>query len=182
MNLALKLLNIYIPSYVRKSGLKQLFKATAEAFECAVPDIQGLSANESLRQYALFTQSQVEKLIRSGTDIESVKKRLFHNAYQLGEKYSKKFRIQALDEVMKLARILYRIIGIDFHGNVQGEIIINRCYFSKFYSNQVCQVMSAMDKGVLAGLANRGELIFSSRITENQSCCQANFVLSEKVK
>ena len=182
MNLALKLLNIYIPSSIRKSGLKQLFKATAEAFECAVPDIQGLSANESLRQYALFTRSQVEKLINSRNDLEAVKKRLYEKAFQLGESYRKKFRVRTLKDVMYTGHIIYRIIGIEFQGDPDGEVIIRRCYFSNFYNDQVCQVMSAMDSGLLAGLANRGELIFSSRITENQSCCKANFVLSEKVK
>jgi hypothetical protein len=182
MNLTLKLLNIYLPSYVRRSGIKQLFKASAEAFESDMPDIQALSADESLRQFALFTKNQVEKLINMGNDLESVKKRLYEKAFRLGEKYRQKFRVQDLDDVMKTARIFYRIIGIKFKGNAKGEVIINRCYFSDIYNDKICQVMSSMDSGLLAGLANGGELIFNSRITENHPCCQANFILSEKVK
>lgn len=182
MNFILKILGIYIPANIRKDAIKQLFQATAEAFQTGLPSIKNQSWQEYLHQYALFTQSQVEKLIKSENNIEPVKKRLFQNAYQLGEMYRKKFRIQTIKETMALARILYRIIGIDFHGDARGEIIINRCYFSRFYNNQVCQVMSAMDKGVLAGLTNGGELVFSSRITENQSCCQGNLILPENTK
>jgi len=181
MNLTLKLLNIYIPPFVKRSGIKQLFKASAEAFESAMPDIQTLSANECLRQFALFTKNQVEKLINMGNDFEAVKNRLFENALQLGKKYRKKFRVHDLNDVMETARIFYRIIGIKFKGNSKGEVIINRCYFSKIYNDQTCQVMSAMDSGLLAGLANGGELIFCTKITENHSCCQADFILSEKV-
>ena len=180
MNLALKVLNIYKPSSVRKNGLKQLFSIAAEAFESPILDIQGLSADECLRQFALFTKNQVEKLINTGNDLEAVKKRLYQKAFQLGEKYRKKFRIQNLNDVMSTARIFYHIIGIKFKGNAMGEVVIKRCYFSNVYNDQVCQVMSVMDSGLLAGLANGGELIFRSRITENQSCCQANFVLSRK--
>ncbi len=182
MNLTLKLLNIYIPLYVKRSGIKQLFKASAEAFDSALPDIQTLSANECLRQFALFTKNQVEKLINMGNDFEAVKKRLYEKAFQMGKKYRKKFRVQNINDVMDTARIFYRIIGIKFKGNSNGEVIINHCYFSNIYNDQVCQVMSSMDSGLLAGLANDGELIFSKRITENHPCCQANFILSEKAK
>ena len=77
MNLALRVLNIYLPSYVKKNGLKQLFMAAAEAFETTLPDIQAFSADESLRQFALFTKNQVEELINTGSDLEAVKKRLY---------------------------------------------------------------------------------------------------------
>ncbi len=181
MNLALKLLNIYMPPYVKRSGIKQLFNASAEAFDSAMPDIQALSTDACLRQFALFTKNQVDKLINKGNNLEAVKKRLYEKAFQLGEKYRKKFRVQDLNDVMETAQIFYRIIGIKFKGNSKGEVIINRCYFSKIYNDQTCQVMSAMDSGLLAGLANGGELIFCTKITENYSCCQADFVLPEKV-
>jgi len=182
MNLTLRVLNIYLPAYVRKNGIRQLFGAAAEAFETTLPDIQVLSVDESLRQFALFTKNQVEKLIKGGNDLEVVKKRLYQKAFQIGEKYRKKFRVQGLNDVMDASRIFYRIIGIKFKGNATGEVIITRCYFSNIYNDKVCQVMSSMDSGLLAGLANGGELIFSKRITENHSCCQANFILSEKTK
>ena len=38
--------------------------------------------------------------------------------------------------------------------------------------------MSAMDRGLLAGLAGGGELAFSQRITEGHPCCRARFALA----
>ena len=63
---------------------------------------------------------------------------------------------------MTLGRFLYDILDIDFYGSVcgsdssSGEITISRCYFSSLYSPEACQVMSAMDSGLLAGLAGGG--------------------------
>ena len=38
--------------------------------------------------------------------------------------------------------------------------------------------MSAMDRGLLAGLAGGGDLIFSQRITEGYTCCRARFAVA----
>jgi hypothetical protein len=76
---------------------------------------------------------------------------------------------------MALSRFLYGILDIEFHGNRSGEITIGRCYFSDFYSPQACEVMSAMDRGLLAGLAGGGDLVFTERITEGRPCCRARF-------
>jgi hypothetical protein len=78
---------------------------------------------------------------------------------------------------MAISRVLYRMLDIDFRGDARGDVVISRCYFSSFYSGQVCGVMSAMDWGLLAGLANGGELAFSSRITEGESFCRAHLTL-----
>ena len=76
---------------------------------------------------------------------------------------------------MDIGRVLYRILDIDLQGDARGEVVISRCYFSRFYSGEVCRLMSAMDRGLFAGLSNGGELTFSSRITEGQPCCRAHF-------
>jgi hypothetical protein len=76
---------------------------------------------------------------------------------------------------MTLGRFLYGILDIDLEGSDNGEITVRRCYFSSFYSPQVCQIMSAMDRGLLAGLSGTGELVFSQRITEGPTCCRAHF-------
>ena len=79
------------------------------------------------------------------------------------------------EEVMIMGRILYRVIGIDFQGTGEGEMIINHCFFSKLYSSQVCQVISSLDQGVFVGLSGGRQLVFSQRITEGQPCCKASF-------
>ncbi len=81
---------------------------------------------------------------------------------------------------MVMGRILYRALKIDFRGISSGEIEISRCYFSQFYSPQICELISSLDEGILAGLAGDGRLTFSQRITEGRDCCKALFVSAEQ--
>jgi len=155
----------------------ELFNCTALAFECGIPQLEGLSFDECLEKYALFTKEEVEKSIQQGNDLQTIKNRLYQNAFRLGEKLRKRFHVTTIEEVMTMSRILYRTMEIEFHGTVQGEITINRCFFSRYYSRQVCQVISSLDEGVIAGLSGGGQLIFSERITEGKDCCKACLVL-----
>ena len=74
---------------------------------------------------------------------------------------------------MALSRVLYRLLDIEFQGE-EGDIVISRCSFSRFYSGPICQVMSAMDRGLFAGLSNGKQLVFTARITEGQAQCRAH--------
>lgn len=189
MNFLLSVLQIHTPTFVKKRALKELFHSTAAAFGCQAPPLDGLSPDECLSQYALFTQSHVEELVRSdqtsgasGTSeaLRLLQERLYLNACQLGQTYGRMLHLRTIEEVMATGRILYRILGIDFQGNVQGDVVISRCNFSRFYSGQVCQIMSAMDCGLFAGLSGGGQLVFTSRITEGQPCCRARFTLGDR--
>lgn len=172
MSLPLKLLQLYVPAFFKRRALRELFEATARAFGREMPPLKGLSFDQRLRQYATFTAQQAEEALR-GEEVSALKARLRQNAYQLGAGLRKNFGITRMEEVMGLARILYRSIGIEFQGNPEGEITIRRCYFSHFYSPQVCQLISALDEGLLAGLAGGGRLSFSARISEGSPVCKA---------
>jgi hypothetical protein len=175
MGLLVRALQIYTPEYVKKMALTQLFNSTAAAFEAEVPQLAGLTSAECLAQYARFAQTQAEQRLRDGREVEAVAQRLYRNAVEMGRLHSKWLRPGTLQDVMDIGRVLYRILDIDLQGDVRGEVVINRCYFSRFYSAEVCRLMSAMDRGLFAGLSNGGELTFSSRITEGQPCCRAHF-------
>jgi hypothetical protein len=176
VNLLIALLAIHTPQYVKKRALADLFRFTAAAFESDVPPMAGLVSDECLLQYALFTQDHTERLVRDGHDVEYVQHRLYQSAYELGEMQRARFRIRTVKDVMAMGRVLYRTLGIEFQGDTRGEIVINRCYFSHFYSSQSCQIMSAMDRGLFAGMSNGGQLCFSERITEGRPHCRAHFV------
>jgi hypothetical protein len=77
--------------------------------------------------------------------------------------------------VIRGARLLYGILSIDFQGAPDGDIVINRCFFSRDYTPKTCALMSGLDEGVLAGLSGGGRLEFSARITENKAVCRARF-------
>jgi hypothetical protein len=167
------------PSAVKRQALVQLFQATAAAFECDMPPLSGLSQEQRLLAYAWFTREWAENALRRGVDLAELQERLYRNAYHLGRMPGRLLRVNRVDEVMTLGRFLYGILDIDLEGSDNGEITVRRCYFSSFYSPQVCQIMSAMDRGLLAGLSGTGELVFSQRITEGPTCCRAHFSMEQ---
>jgi hypothetical protein len=167
-------LETHMPAWVRKGALRALFRATAGAFDRPAPSLAGLSAEECLLRYAQFTRDQVAESLRDGDDLPAVQERLYRNAYELGRACRRVSRIGTVEEVMALGRVLYRLLGIEFYGAEGGDVVINRCYFSRFYSGPVCQVMSAMDRGLFAGLSDGRQLVFFERITEGQARCRAH--------
>jgi len=175
MNIRLKIISSPVSPLIKKRGLQELFKCTANAFNSMVPSLQGLSYRECLKQYALFTSREVERSIQAGQDQQAIKTELFKQAYHLGQKIRQRLHIRTSEEVMDAGKIIYDAIGINFEGNSQGDITISRCFFSEFYSSQVCQVISALDAGILSGLSGSGQLSFSQRITEGGDCCKARF-------
>ena len=166
------------PESAKRQALAQLFRSTAAAFQCDMPRLSGLSREQCLLEYARFTADRAEEALRRGGDLSELEERLYRNAYRLGRMPGWLLRVQGVDDVMALGRFLYGILDIEFQGSGSGEIDISRCYFSSFYSPEVCRVMSAMDRGLLAGLAGAGDLVFNQRITEGQPCCRGRFTLA----
>ena len=74
---------------------------------------------------------------------------------------------------------MYDAIGVDFRGDAAGVVTVSRCYFSDVYTPEVCRLVSALDEGLLAGLAGGGRLTFSQRLTEGAVCCRARFEAEE---
>ena len=170
------------PAIVKRQALVQLFRVTAAAFQADMPRLSGLSREQCLLAYARFTAERADKALRQGGDLSELQERLYRNAYRLGRTPGWLLRVRSVDDVMTLCRFLYGILDIDFDGSSSdsgdGEITIGRCYFSDFYSPEVCRVMSALDRGLLAGLAGGGDLAFSQRITEGHCCCRARFAVA----
>lgn len=175
MKLTLALLRLYTPAWLKKCQLAELFECTAAAFGIPVPGTADLSFDERLLEYARFTSAQAEAAIRRGDNREALRERLYLNAYQLGRKLRKRLRVSNTEDAMAATRILYRYIGIELRGPVEGEIEVGRCLFSRFYSSQVCRVVSALDAGVVAGLSNGGQLTFYQRMTDGHDRCRARF-------
>lgn len=179
------LLHLYLPDFIKKRKLQELFALTAEAFQCETPSLKGLSFGDSLKQYALFTKEQAENHLRQEIDPlcgndptgkknpADLKNRLYQNAFQYGLNLRRKLKCKTPEEFIAVCRLVYKIIGIDFHGNAQGKIEINRCFFSDYYSGDVCRLISSLDEGLIAGLSGGGQLEFSARITEGGICCKA---------
>ncbi len=173
MSLLLFLAERTIPRFIRKRELKKLFRFTAEAFDVKTPELARLSCDELLATYAAFTRSAADQLDSKPSAVAGVQQRLFQQAYAYGSLWRTRFRLSNMSEAMRAARVLYRAIGIDFHGDGDGLIEIRRCYFSAYYDPATCRIISALDAGIVAGLAKTGGLAFSHRITEGAAMCLA---------
>lgn len=173
MNALLTFCAAHLPAWYKRRKLGELFAATAAAFEADMPNLQDLAYDECLRAYALFTAGQVQTAIAQQRDLDAIRLRLYHNAYQIGADLARTFRVKTTEDAMRAGQILYKLLGIEFRGTAQGDITIAQCYFSAFYSGQTCRIMSGLDAGVFAGLTHGAQLNFAQRITEGSPQCRA---------
>ena len=180
MNLRLVIASSYVPGFVKRRKLGELLCRTADAFGVAPPDLTGTSFRECLGLFAAFTRDQAENAYRNEAPTRTIHSRLRSTAYEFGKKIKHTLKIDSRADVMRAARLLYTMLGIDFDGGADGRILIRRCYFSDIYSPHVCALISALDEGMLMGLAGGGRLEFASRITEGSDCCRAIFYFEEK--
>jgi hypothetical protein len=164
----------HIPGFVRRRVIRELSGLTADAFKCVAPSLNDLSGKACLNEYALFTNEQATKVIQGEGGSEAVKKRLYQNAFLMGSKIRHRFHITKQRDVMLASRLIYALLDIEMQEG-SGGIIISRCFFSKYYSCDVCQVISSLDEGMAAGLSGGGRLEFQQRITQGSDCCRASF-------
>mgnify|MGYP001093503621 CR=1 FL=1 len=164
-----------LPAALHRTMLSRLFGATAAAFRCSAPSLRGLATPELLSCYASFTAEQVQSAMREGQDLRTLQARLYAQAFTLGRWCGRLMGVRTMLDAMVAGRALYRNLDIDFRGNGQGQVVIPRCFFSRWYTADVCRIMSAMDRGILAGLLGGGDLAFHARITEGAPCCLARF-------
>jgi hypothetical protein len=172
LGLLLAVAAIYLPPGIKKRKLAMLFAATADAFRVKVPSTRELSFDNCLNLYAQFTREQAGRIIQTG-NIEDIQGRLFQNALKIGQQLKADFNIRTTAEIMRMGRIIYKLLKIDFQGDHQGHIVIPSCFFSSCYSSEVCRLISSLDAGLLAGLSGGRKLSFSHRITEGNVSCRA---------
>jgi hypothetical protein len=179
MSMLLRLGQLCLPPSVRRKRLRQLFALTADAFESSAPPVEGISLDEMLERYARFTREEAEKAIGRPEVREKVRERLYNNAFALGCELRRKFRIRTLRDALQMGRIISTVLNIDFREGGAGGIVIRRCFFSSYYSAEVCALISALDEGIMAGLTSGLKLQFIERITDGRECCMARFGTGE---
>ncbi len=153
--------------------LRTLMRRTAEAFGTAAPKTSGRSAAELLKDYAQLTADEAMCAIRSGQDLGPLHQRLYQMTYRLGSSLRRWLRPKDEQECLAIIVMLYRNIGIAISEAAPGEFRVRECYFSSFYTPEVCAVVSAVDQGIFAGVYQGGDLVFRERITEGHEACTA---------
>ena len=173
MSLLLAILPRKLPRPARSAVLRRLFRATAAALGYSAPPLARLGPRDILALYASFTAQHVRAAIRDGQDLCALQARLYERAYPLGRWCGRVMGVRTMVDAMAASRILYGTLEIDFRGDARGGAMVEHCFFSQYYTAEICRIMSAMDHGILAGLLGGGELAFHARITEGAPCCRA---------
>ncbi|MDP3177799.1 MAG: hypothetical protein Q8M76_07835, partial [Spirochaetaceae bacterium] len=167
-------MRLYVPAGMRRRELEELFCRTAAAFGRTVPPAQGRSAASRLREFAGASRDWAEAALTDGSDLAGIDNRLYRSALHLGRIYRARLGIASRADGLAAARSIYRLLGIDLKADSRtGDIVVRRCMFSSRYSAGACGVISALDRGLFAGLCGGGELAFSARITEGCAVCRA---------
>jgi len=117
-----------------------------------------------------------EEAIRLGREA------MFKIGEKLGNETCQKLGVgESLQDLIRAAKILYRILGIEFEVEMQNPntatLIINRCALAANYSELTCQVLSATDEGTIRGLNKSMNMTFTERITSGQRKCKAKITL-----
>jgi hypothetical protein len=87
-------------------------------------------------------------------------------------------------DLERAAKILYRVLGIEFHlqwlDGKNANAIIDRCALAQKYSVLTCEVLSATDEGVINGLQPNVTMKFKEYMTSGCKNCRAELHFNKK--
>ncbi len=198
MNILLKIVSFWLPDFILKreldkialstiNGLDKVLKQYALSKMWKISDKEPRGGLEERRaSMAIAHNKRVKALIkelRYENAIKLGRETMFKVGYKLGCEARQKFRIgDNLKDLELAAKILYKILGIEFKIETRNEnmiMIVNRCFLSKYYSPEACIVLSAADEGMIHGLNENMKMQFKKRITSGAPECIAHI---DKVK
>ena len=166
--LLLRFLSRRRPGRFASLEIQILLDTTARGFGVRRARVWHRPPREALREYSQFTVSCMRRR-------EADPDRLYAEAYRTGSLVRRVTGFRYSWDISALVFYLYRNIGIGMEGHIPGEVTVRRCRFSGFYTPEECRVMSAVDSGIIAGIAGGGRLEFTERLTQGDGCCRAVF-------
>ncbi len=149
------------------------------------------STNNIQNQRAAMAQTQaklVETLASAIGKEEAIKQgreTLFSVGQSLGRQARSRLGVgNSPNDLNKAAKILYRVLGINFHlewhDHSSATVIIDQCALAQQYSKLSCEVLSATDEGVIKGLQPNLTMKFREYMTSGGKNCFADINLNEK--
>ncbi|QAA76029.1 MAG: hypothetical protein BIP78_0261 [Candidatus Bipolaricaulis sibiricus] len=115
--------------------------------------------------------------------VELARARLFPVGVALGKDARRLLGVgNALDEVERAARVLYRTLGIAFRLDLGPPVrlVVERCALAPHYGPVTCRALSAVDEGVLAGLNPYLRMSFADRLTDGRPACVAEITRQDE--
>jgi len=106
------------------------------------------------------------------------REKLFEVGKELGVEIRGKLGITSNPEdLVKAAKLLYRVLGIEFTvewiGKTNASLFVYKCELAKEYRDVTCLILSATDEGVFNGLQPKAHMKFKNKITDGSSRCIA---------
>lgn len=154
----------------RRTELQILMSLTAHALRQPSMCIWHLPHLEALKCYAEFTRDNLSDDVSP-----EILQRMNTQAYRLGRILRLLFLIRRKTTAQQFVVSLYRNIGIAMSFKSEDEIIFHNCFFSRFYTPDVCLAASSLDDGIIRGLTGCGKLTFKQRITEKCKYCLVQY-------
>jgi hypothetical protein len=199
MGLRLSLLYWWTPNYLIKRELRNVSNQTTEALKtliasCAPREVAATeqpfpkSLSEQ-RAIMAKTHAKLVKALEAAVGHEKAvalgRESLFEVGVNLGKQTHSKLGVgDNPKDLIKAAKILYRILGIEFNlewlDGSNAVAIINRCALAEQYSKLTCEVLSATDEGVIKGLQPNVTMHFKEYMTSGCKNCRANIHFNQK--
>jgi len=194
MSLRLAIASAYLPKRTIRKELLHVEQVTNAALDEAIgANVPGyeprpLATNaamglEELRdRMALRHKERVGVLVEAlGREkaVEVARLALHQAGMKLGKEARAKLGVRDDPrDLEKAARVLYRVLGIEFtmsFGEGKGEMRVHRCALARNYDASTCAVLCATDEGVVHGLSDRAQLKFTQHLTSGRPECIAEF-------
>jgi hypothetical protein len=192
MGLKLLFLNFWTPNFLIQRELSDVSEQTISALQTLLAHYAPQEVSVYIKQptgnisamranMAQTHKELVEKLVSTLGHEEAVKlgrEALFSVGQKLGRETRSKLGVaDKPSDLIKAAKILYRILGIDFtldwQDSTHATAIINRCALADKYSALTCQILSATDEGVINGLQPNVNMKFEQYLTSGCADCKA---------
>jgi len=109
---------------------------------------------------------------------------LFRVGLEVGEEARARLGVGGtVEDLVRAARVLYRVLGIEFHVEGHGPggwvMRVDRCALARRYSDATCLALSAADEGVIRGLDPRASMAFEERLAAGAPACVARIHMGE---
>jgi hypothetical protein len=199
MGLRLLFLSWWTPKFFIRSQLANVSKTTTRALQSLTeansnqePTNQALGVAgdiEQQRAHMAKTHARLVDELDAAVGRKQTVKLGREVMFSVGEKLGKQARISlgvgdSFRDLTQSVKVIYRILGIDCHlealDKSNAVLVIDRCPLSESYSTLTCEVLSAVDEGVISVLHPKINVQFQEYITSGCPKCKATIHLNQE--
>jgi hypothetical protein len=201
LGVRLLILSLWTPKYIIRKELANVSDQTITALQAIVAKYTPREVTATSTKQPASTSIAEQRAIMAQTQAKLVKTleaelgheeavRLGREAlFMVGQNIGKQSRSKLgvgdnLKDLTKAAKILYRVLGIEFHlewlDQFNAKATIKKCALAEHYSELTCEVLCATDEGVIGGLQPNVSMKFKEYMTSGSGECRTDIQLNKK--